>query len=135
MILMTYPVEKSDEEWKKELSTDQYRVLRHKGTEFAFRNAYWNNHEKGKYLCAGCGAELFSSEKKFDSGTGWPSFWESIHEDSVEVETDKTMGMVRTEVRCARCGGHLGHLFEDGPTPNGLRYCMNSASLNFVNEL
>jgi len=130
---MPYKIEKTDEEWRKELTTDQYRILRKKGTEFAFRNEYWNNHEDGVYLCAGCGNQLFSSETKFDSGTGWPSFWKPINEEGgVETETDNAHGMVRTEVRCARCGGHLGHLFDDSPTPNGLRYCMNSGSLRFV---
>ena len=128
---MAYEVEKSDDEWKEELSADEYRILRKKGTEFAFRNAYWNNHEKGTYLCAGCGNELFSSDSKFDSGTGWPSFWEPVRMGSVETETDETLGMIRTEVRCARCGGHLGHLFDDGPIPSGMRYCMNSGALKF----
>lgn len=127
-------VERSDEEWRKVLTTEQYRILRKKGTEFAFRNAYWDNKEKGVYLCAGCGNELFGSDKKFDSGTGWPSFWEPVAKDAVETETDRTMGMTRTEVRCARCGGHLGHLFDDSPTPNHLRYCMNSGALKFRPE-
>lgn len=131
---MPYKVERTDEEWRELLTTDQYRILRKKGTEFAFRNALWDNHEEGLYLCAGCGNELFSSDKKFDSGTGWPSFWEPSTEGSVETETDNMHGMVRTEVRCSRCGGHLGHLFTDSPTPNGLRYCMNSGSLKFVKK-
>lgn len=131
---MPYKVEKTDDEWRKELSTDQYRILRKKGTEPAFRNEYWDKHEEGRYLCAGCGNELFVSDRKFDSGTGWPSFWEPSSKGSVETEVDKQHGMVRTEVRCARCGGHLGHLFEDSPTPNGLRYCMNSGSLKFVRK-
>jgi peptide-methionine (R)-S-oxide reductase len=132
VVHLTYPVEKSDDEWRKILTTDQYRILRKKGTEFAFRNAYWDNHDKGTYVCAGCGNELFTSEKKFDSGTGWPSFWQPVKAEAVESETDRSHGMVRTEVRCARCGGHLGHLFDDGPAPTGLRYCMNSGSLHFV---
>ncbi|HSV42045.1 MAG TPA: peptide-methionine (R)-S-oxide reductase MsrB [Methanomassiliicoccales archaeon] len=131
---MTHPVEKSEEEWRKELNPTQYRILRRKGTEPAFKNEYWDNHEKGRYLCAGCGAELFRSERKFDSGTGWPSFWEPVRPEAVESETDRTHGMVRTEVRCARCGGHLGHLFDGSPTPNGLRYCMNSGSLKFEGD-
>jgi peptide-methionine (R)-S-oxide reductase len=134
VVHLTYPVEKSDDEWRKILTTDQYRILRKKGTEFAFRNAYWDNHEKGTYVCAGCGNELFTSDKKFDSGTGWPSFWQPIKEEAVESETDMSHGMVRTEVRCARCGGHLGHLFDDGPAPTGRRYCMNSGSLHFIEK-
>jgi peptide-methionine (R)-S-oxide reductase len=122
---------KSDQEWKKELSSEQYRVLRKKGTETAFTGKYWNNHDKGTYLCAACGLELFSSDTKFDSGTGWPSFWQPIAKQNVTEITDQTLGMVRTEVECARCGGHLGHVFDDGPKPTGLRYCMNSASLTF----
>lgn len=134
MVHLTYPVERSDEEWRKILTTDQYRILRKKGTEFAFRNAYWDNHDKGTYVCAGCGNELFTSDKKFDSGTGWPSFWQAVKEEAVESETDRSHGMVRTEVRCARCGGHLGHLFDDGPAPTGRRYCMNSGSLHFIEK-
>jgi len=134
VVHLTYPVEKSDDEWRKILTTDQYRILRKKGTEFAFRNAYWDNHEKGTYVCAGCGNELFTSDKKFDSGTGWPSFWQPFKEEAVESETDRSHGMVRTEVRCARCGGHLGHLFDDGPAPTGRRYCMNSGSLHFIEK-
>jgi peptide-methionine (R)-S-oxide reductase len=131
---MPYKVEKTDEEWRELLTTDQYRILRKKGTEFAFRNALWDNHERGIYLCAGCGNELFGSDKKFDSGTGWPSFWATLTKESVETGTDNLHGMVRTEVRCARCGGHLGHLFDNAPTPNGLRYCMNSGALKFVEK-
>jgi peptide-methionine (R)-S-oxide reductase len=134
VIPLTYPVEKTDDEWRKTLTTEQYRILRKKGTEFAFRNAYWDNHRKGTYVCAGCANELFTSDRKFESGTGWPSFWEAIGPGAVETETDRSQGMVRTEVRCARCGGHLGHLFEDGPAPTGLRYCMNSGSLSFIEK-
>ena len=126
---MTDKVVKTEEEWRKELSPDQYRVLRQGGTERAFTGSYWNNHEQGIYHCAACGLELFNSETKFDSGTGWPSFFAPISETNVTDETDNTHGMVRTEAKCGRCGSHLGHVFDDGPQPTGLRYCMNSASL------
>jgi len=125
-------IEKSDEEWKKILTPEQYDVLRRKGTEPRGTGAYVNNHEKGTYLCAACGLELFSSDTKFESGTGWPSFWQPLAKSHVTETTDRSYGMSRTEVTCARCGGHLGHVFDDGPKPTGLRYCMNSVSLKFV---
>ena len=124
-------VEHTDAEWQKLLTDEQYRVLRHKDTERPFTGTYWNEHGAGTFLCAGCGLELFSSQTKFESGSGWPSFWQPAAAPNVTSITDTTYGMQRTEVLCARCGGHLGHVFHDGPQPTGLRYCINSASLNF----
>jgi len=131
---MTDKVVKSEEDWRKELSSDQYYVLRQAGTERAFTGAYWDNHEPGVYHCAACGLPLFSSKTKFDSGTGWPSFYAPVSEGNVIKNTDSTLGMDRTEIRCRRCGSHLGHVFDDGPAPTGLRYCMNSAALKFEKQ-
>ena len=126
---MSNKVVKTDAEWSAELSPEQYRVLRQKGTEAPFTGEYDHVFEPGTYLCAGCGAELFTSEAKYDSGCGWPAFYEPLAAEAVEEETDLSHGMLRTEVTCSRCGGHLGHVFPDGPRPTGLRYCINSASL------
>jgi peptide-methionine (R)-S-oxide reductase len=128
-VAMTEKVEKSEQEWRTDLTPEQYRVLREHGTERAFTGAYHDSKEPGVYRCAGCGAELFRSETKYDSGTGWPSFYEPAGDEAVETERDWALVVPRTEVHCASCGGHLGHVFGDGPAPTGLRYCINSAAL------
>jgi len=121
----------SEEDWKKKLTPEQYRVLREKGTERAFSGKFYTNHENGIYTCAACGTELFRSDAKYDSGSGWPSFYDAISKDKLKFETDDRYGMTRIEISCANCGGHLGHVFDDGPNPTGKRYCVNSISLDF----
>ena len=122
---------KTDEEWKKQLDPQQYRVLRKKGTEPAFTGKYLHNKDKGVYVCAACGADLFSSDTKYDSGSGWPSFWTALAKDNIVEVPDRTLGTERVEILCKNCGGHLGHVFDDGPQPTGMRYCVNSLSLDF----
>ncbi|MFN3649533.1 MAG: peptide-methionine (R)-S-oxide reductase MsrB [Armatimonadota bacterium] len=129
--MSTEKIRKSEEEWRRELDPMEYHVLREKGTERPFTGKYWNHKGNGVYACAGCGQELFTSSEKFDSGCGWPSFWDVVDPEKIDLHEDLSFGMRRTEVTCARCGGHLGHVFEDGPRPTGQRYCINSVSIDF----
>ena len=129
---MKEEIKKSDQEWREQLTPGQYHITRQKGTEPPFTGKYYHNKAKGRYLCVACHNELFSSEQKYDSGSGWPSYWAPVEEENVAVSLDLSHGMVRQEVQCSRCGAHLGHVFKDGPQPTGLRYCINSAALEFV---
>ena len=129
-----YEINKTESEWKQELSPEAFNVLREKGTEYAFSGKYNDFKENGIFLCAGCGNELFDSKTKYDSGSGWPSFYKPINKKSIEIQLDKSLGALREEILCSKCGGHLGHVFKDGPKPTGLRYCVNSISLDFIKK-